>query len=936
MFTTIWILAFQLFQITDPSQGNNDLEVLYSKAMALYFSEDPTSETDSLAKAYLTAIANSQDRDRSLEKVKLLDTYEKLGNLNLIAERDRPAIAAYWSALSLDRCSELEDSLFFSPNLFLGESYYKINKPDSAIHFFKIAESIFDLKKSKNEGSRLYNSLGVYYYETGNFTQAINYFSKAKDLVIGTREPSELDTYLKYAYFSFSSNIATSLVKLNRLDSAKKVFHELVKLGVNNDKAYLDLVDLHLKLGESHLAQSYLENILSPTSRQSIGYANKVAEIHFQDRQFLKARTVLQKLIDKYEASEQDFLEGERNLKLGYSHRLMGKIYLEENKFRQALSHFHRAILHYDPSFSNLDPLSNPNDHGMGFAAYALFDNLILKANSLVKLSATESDERYWDVAVDTYREAFNKVDYLNAFYDNDLARVFLGESVLPAYQDAIEELLEKNSSSPHLSLLEQAFLWAESSKSISLLAGKNEKRFKSQFGIPEALLEEEKELNFQLSNLIQQINSTDDPELSHTLQKKMLDIRLSLSRLHLRFNEFPEYTTAKRKGKLENIGELQSTVLSNGVLLISVFESEKYRYLFYVDKNTLTLTTTPLDEAFTGKVTRFKNSIYSAKLGERFDQADMAKEIHLGFFSGVEEKLRDYEELLIIPHGMWRDFPFDLMVDSSDRYLIESFAIGYQFSANFLETEGSKLLSLDNMLSLAPYAHTIENSAFDVLPYSLSEIKELPGKKLIGKAATKSQFFDLIGKHNILHLATHAQAFLEAPYQSYIAFYPDSTDFKLYLEELQYMRFEQTDLIYLSSCESNYGEISDSEGVMGISRAFAYAGCPNIVTSLWKMEDLTSSYLSNRFYYYLERGNSMAKALQLAKIDLLNDPQMNQFRHPRYWAQLVYIGYPIGLEVERKWSYTLMTLLTISLISLIYLLKNTPFLIKEVFRTGG
>ena len=330
------------------------------------------------------------------------------------------------------------------------------------------------------------------------------------------------------------------------------------------------------------------------------------------------------------------------------------------------------------------------------------------------------------------------------------------------------------------------------------------------------------------------------------------------------------------------------------------------------------------MDEAFAEKVTRFKNSIYTAKLGERFDQADVAKEIHMGFFSGAEEKLGDYEELLIIPHGIWRDFPFDLMVDSSNRYLIERFAIGYQFSANFLETDGSKLVSLDNMLSLAPYAHAIENSAFDVLPYSLSEINELPGEKLIGKAATKSRFFDQIGNHNILHLATHAQAFLEAPYQSYIAFYPDSSDFKLFLEELQYKRFEQTELIYLSSCESNYGEISASEGILGISRAFAYAGCPNIVTSLWKMEDLTSSYLSSRFYDYLGKGNSVAKALQLAKIDLLADPQMNQFRHPRYWAQLVYIGDPMGLEVERKWHYLLLTLLIIPVFFIIYHMKSS------------
>lgn len=919
-----WLLAFLLMQITfSDASGEDELKEMYRLGMELYYAENPTSETDSTAKAYFTAILNAENKEDVLGKVKLLEVYEKLGNLSLIMEADQDAIAAYWSALSFEKSPELEDSLFFGSNLFMAEAYYKLNKPDSAIHFFKKAERIFELMDSKNEGSRLYNSLGVYYYETGNFVQAINYFTKAKDLVIGDRDSSELDSYMKYAYFSFTSNIATALVKIKKLDSAKRVFHELVHLNINTDVTYLDLVDLHLELGEPDSAFRFLQKINSPTTRKSIGYANKLAEIYFQKRDYINAKIVLQELIERHEASDQDFLDGNRNFKLGYTNRLFGKIYLEEKKYLQALTHFHRAILHFDPSFSDLNPLSNPDDHGMGFAAYALFDNLILKANTLVELSSNESDGKYWEAATNTYQEAFNKVFYLNAFYDNDVARVFLGESVLPAYQKAIEQLLAKYSVLPNKSLLEQAFLWAESSKSISLLAGQKEKRIKSQFGIPPALLEEENELNFKMSNLIQELNATNDPDETQSIQKILVDIRLKLSTLYLRFNEFPEYVDAKVNGKTQNIRELQANFLHDGMLLISVFESETNRHVFYLDKNLLNVVSTPLDSLFTEEIARFKNSVFYADLGEKFDQMETAHDIYKGFFAGIGEKLNDYEEFIIIPHGIWRDFPFDLLVNSSNEFLIENFAIGYQFSINFLETDNAKLFSLDNMISLAPYAYPTENSSFNYLPYSLSEVERLPGKKLIGEAATKLDFFGSVGNHNILHLATHTQAFLESPYQSYIAFYPDSDDHKLYFEELQYKTFENTDLIYLSSCESNYGEISASEGVLGISRAFAYAGCPNVITSLWKMEDLTSSYLSSKFYQHLERGNSVAKALQLAKIDLLADPEMRQFRHPRYWAQLVYIGNPIGLEPDSKWNYQAILLIIVVMAFLVYFIKK-------------
>ena len=63
---------------------------------------------------------------------------------------------------------------------------------------------------------------------------------------------------------------------------------------------------------------------------------------------------------------------------------------------------------------------------------------------------------------------------------------------------------------------------------------------------------------------------------LNRSLQKELLDLRLELSKLHLRFNEFPTYISGKSTGKVNTIKELQTSLLPKRVLLISVFESEK------------------------------------------------------------------------------------------------------------------------------------------------------------------------------------------------------------------------------------------------------------------------------------------------------------------------------------------------------------------------
>jgi CHAT domain-containing protein len=81
-------------------------------------------------------------------------------------------------------------------------------------------------------------------------------------------------------------------------------------------------------------------------------------------------------------------------------------------------------------------------------------------------------------------------------------------------------------------------------------------------------------------------------------------------------------------------------------------------------------------------------------------------------------------------------------------------------------------------------------------------------------------------------------------------------------------------------------------EGLMSLSRAFAYAGCPNIITSLWKAEDKATAFITQRLHVYLDKGFAKDKALQQAKLDLLKDADIDpRFKTPNYWAHLIYIG---------------------------------------------
>jgi CHAT domain-containing protein len=78
----------------------------------------------------------------------------------------------------------------------------------------------------------------------------------------------------------------------------------------------------------------------------------------------------------------------------------------------------------------------------------------------------------------------------------------------------------------------------------------------------------------------------------------------------------------------------------------------------------------------------------------------------------------------------------------------------------------------------------------------------------------------------------------------------------------------------------------------MSLSRAFTYAGCPNIITTLWKADDFSTAYLTARMHRYLQEGYPISKAVQKAKIDYLNDRTINpRMKQPYYWSHLVFVG---------------------------------------------
>ena len=96
-------------------------------------------------------------------------------------------------------------------------------------------------------------------------------------------------------------------------------------------------------------------------------------------------------------------------------------------------------------------------------------------------------------------------------------------------------------------------------------------------------------------------------------------------------------------------------------------------------------------------------------------------------------------------------------------------------------------------------------------------------------------------------------------------------------------------ELVVLSACETGRGKEVLGEGLMGMTRAFLYAGTPSVVVSLWRVADAQTPDLMLRIYEDLDRMGDKAEALRQAKLAMIR--RGGPIAQPYYWAPFILVG---------------------------------------------
>ena len=147
--------------------------------------------------------------------------------------------------------------------------------------------------------------------------------------------------------------------------------------------------------------------------------------------------------------------------------------------------------------------------------------------------------------------------------------------------------------------------------------------------------------------------------------------------------------------------------------------------------------------------------------------------------------------------------------------------------------------------------------------------------------------------KYRIIHVATHGLLNAERPQFTGVVlslvgnktrdgFVRTDEVFNLHLG---------SPLVMLSACETGLGKETRGEGVMGLTRAFMYAGAPTVGVSLWSVADKSTADLMTDFYQRLlstTATNTASGSLRGAQLAMISG---KKYSAPFYWAPFVLVG---------------------------------------------
>ncbi|MFN6528088.1 CHAT domain-containing protein [Nostoc sp. ChiSLP03a] len=233
-----------------------------------------------------------------------------------------------------------------------------------------------------------------------------------------------------------------------------------------------------------------------------------------------------------------------------------------------------------------------------------------------------------------------------------------------------------------------------------------------------------------------------------------------------------------------------------------------------------------------------------------------------------VQDDLQDVDNLILIPHRELHLLPLDYLFKDKDFIItyLPSFQIGLELlelPSNSENTDSQKLLNIEMHLNKLSYT-IIQSAALYHLYPSYGKLPDPP--------ATKTNLIKALGEYEgYFHFTGHGYHILDRPRESALAL-ADTEKLTLGdIFECQELDLRKYQLICLSACETGITSQEFSkeriiDEYVGLVSGFIAKGANNVVSTLWRVDELPTTLLIIKFYQLLKQRQTPTIALRKAK----------------------------------------------------------------------
>lgn len=661
-------------------------------------------------------------------------------------------------------------------------------------------------------------------------------------------------------------------------------------------------------------------------------FLRNMASFYAKNNQFNKAVSIAKNSIAFIKKTQ-----GEESLGYFYEVLNMAELSKLANKYSNSLSYSNQALQLLNSQIKKASFFADTIKLEM-FKPKA-----ILYQQQAIYNLATQKDSSFLKKMSEELAQALEVLKRRRSILSDDesIALLMAENEELLNFSKKIElELFEQTNNTGYL----ERFLNIYEAALFNRLRSRIDKAFQINFGnLPASLMKEEQQLRDAISKSINKEEST-----SGILNYQQASNNWSEFLNKLKLN-YPAYYNLRYGFPSLSLKNISASLLPK-TSAVRYFKVDSSWYVFAVNKNNYAF-----KKLNFSSIEKNIETLLNSNPKSQFEGA-LLHNLYKNLWEPIAAIVTN-DAVNIIPEGILYSLSFDMLTpqlanghkDLLNNSLLARQPISYQYSLLWGSSTYADEKFSGNYIAFIPefnlaartkYTSTIKDSLkldFDYLnllsqPHTLKtslQIKDdLSGEVFSNEAATVAAFKNKASGHTIIHIGTHAQFNNLYPEKSRLIFSKSGKGFSdsnyLYLEDI-YKCNSNSALTILTACESGRAGFKDGEGMISMAHAFSYSGSNRILTSLWKVDEKSTSKITEDFINRLTNLESPAEALRHAKLNYLTMAEGRTLA-PSHWAGLVIMGNNTNINFlpVKNNNYTLLLLLGLIIVGgILFLLKK-------------